>query len=110
MSIHRRTDEQHVNSARSSVTLWPAGARLGCPACRPIASATKARESWRWASRRRWPTHPASTSRSSQPPRTTDAGVSLELVVEGDADEVLDAVGSARSGLPDGARLHLDAT
>jgi hypothetical protein len=47
---------------------------------------------------------------SSQPPQTTDAGVSLELVVEGDADEVLDAVGSARSGLPDGARLHLDAT
>ena len=47
---------------------------------------------------------------SSQPPQTTDAGVSLELVVEGGADEVLDAVGSARSGLPDGARLHLDAT
>lgn len=48
--------------------------------------------------------------RSSQPPRSTGAGVRLELVVEGDADEVLDAVGTARSGLPDGARLQLDAS
>ncbi|MGH9271099.1 MAG: hypothetical protein ACRDZ2_07480 [Ilumatobacteraceae bacterium] len=46
---------------------------------------------------------------SSQPPQTIDAGVRLELVVEGGSDEVLDAVGTARSGLPEGARLQLDA-
>jgi hypothetical protein len=46
---------------------------------------------------------------SSAPPGNTADGVHLELIVEGTADDVLDAVGAARSGLPDGARLQLDA-
>lgn len=46
---------------------------------------------------------------SSSPPQQTDGGVRLELVVEGEADDVLDAVGAARADLPAGARLALDA-
>jgi hypothetical protein len=47
---------------------------------------------------------------SSSPPRNTDGGgVALELVVEGSADDLLDAIATARRSLPDGARLHLDA-
>jgi len=46
---------------------------------------------------------------SSTPPQNSPDGVRLDLVVEGAADDVLDAVGVARSTLPDGARLQLDA-
>lgn len=45
---------------------------------------------------------------ASEPPERTAAGVILQLIVEGSPDDVLDAVGSARSSLPDDARIQLD--
>ena len=47
---------------------------------------------------------------SSARPERTAGGVVLELVVEGDADAVLDAVGVARGQLPVDARIELDST
>lgn len=46
---------------------------------------------------------------SSGRPLRADGRVTLELVVEGAADDILDAVGVVRGTLPDEARLQLDA-
>jgi len=44
---------------------------------------------------------------SSGRPERADGRVTLELVVDGDADDILDAVGVIRGTLPNGARLDL---
>ena len=46
---------------------------------------------------------------SSSPPERRDGVVALDLVVEGEPDDVLDAIGAARSALPTDATLRLDA-